>query len=474
MNMLFERPMALLVLLGLAGAGTACSSVPVVGGLLGNDEEEVYSSDVFGDEEEADGRIAVLALEEGLTPDPRFIGVDLDLPPPFANTTWAQPGGEPDHALHHLSGPETYSRAWRAKIGSAGERSPITAPPVIAEGKVFTMDPEAQIRAFDAFTGDRLWEAELTPDMREAGKKFWNLFSGIDPATYGFGGGLAYDGGWLYLANGFGRAASVNPATGEKRWDVALPGPVRNPPTAANGKLFVVTISNQILALDQTTGEVLWTHESFEEAARVLSTGSPAVEGDLVVAPFSSGEVVAIDAETGRPLWSATVSRSSRLNALSTLNDIAGSPVIDRGGVFAVSHAGQLAAIDARTGGVAWEVGVSSLNTPWIAGDFIFLMSTNGELIAFSRNDGAVAWRKQLPAYENPKKRKGAITWSGPILAGGWLVLTSSSGRLILVDPQDGDIDQTLKLQNGSLLPPVIADGQLYVVTLNGQLEAWR
>lgn len=458
------RPLLIIGLSAILVAG--CSVLP------GRDKSD--STTDTASEDNPDGRKPVLAIEDNLLPDPRFVGTRIDIPPAFANASWSQPGGEPDHAMHHLSAPETLERAWRASIGKGAKRAPVTSPAVIAENKAFTMDPEGRISAVDTRSGDRIWQTIMTPDMREPGKKFWRIGGRVDPATHGFGGGLAYDSGWLYLVNGFAKAASLNATTGEVRWEVDLPAPVRNPPTASQGKLFVVTIDNQIMALDQSTGETLWVYQSFEESARILSSGSPAVDGDIVIAPFSSGEVVSLDSDSGRLLWTATIARSSRLNPLSILNDIAGSPVIDRGGVFAVSHAGQLAAIDGRTGRVAWEINASSRNTPWIAGDILYMVTTEGSLVAISRGDGSVVWRQQLPAYENPKKRKGAISWSGPVLAGGKLIMTSSSGRLIQINPQNGKTGMKHKLSGGTILPPVVADGTVFVLTDEGTLEAWR
>ncbi|MEM9233304.1 MAG: PQQ-binding-like beta-propeller repeat protein, partial [Pseudomonadota bacterium] len=108
------------------------------------------------------------------------------------------------------------------------------------------------------------------------------------------------------------------------------------------------------------------------------------------------------------------------------------------------------------------------------AGETVFLVSVDGDLLAFSRADGAVIWREQLPAYENAKKRKGAISWSGPILAGDRLVLTSSSGRLVQVNPRSGEITETYKLSEGAIVPPVIANGTLFTLGDEGRLEAWR
>mgnify|MGYP001793421461 CR=1 FL=1 len=422
-----------------------------------------------------DGRIAAVALEQSLEPDPRFDGMFISVPPAFANTDWSQPGGEPDHVMHHLSGPETFRFAWSSAIGDGGDkRSPLVAPPVVADGRVFTLDAEAKVSAFRVDNGNRLWDEAVAPDIRDGRRRFWRIGGGINPAQIGFGGGVAVDGDQVFMVNGFAQAAAFNVETGEMQWEAQLSAPVRNPPTAVNGKIYVITTSNQVVALDQTSGETVWTHESFEENARFLSTGSVAVDGDIVVVPFSSGEVVALDVDTGRVLWTATVARSSRMNGLSELNDIAGSPVVDRGAVFAVSHSGQLSAIDGRTGRLAWEKPISGLNMPWVAGDYLFVMSTEAELIALSREDGGVVWKRELDAYENMKKRKNRITWSGPILAGEQLIVTSSAGRMLQLSPQDGSTANEYKLKSGTTIPPVIADGTVFIINDKARLEAWR
>jgi outer membrane protein assembly factor BamB len=456
------------VLGALALSLAACASLPF--GLGGNDDAVEVAEG-----EEAEDRIAVLATGSALEPDIRFIGQSVIVPPAYSNAEWSQPGGEADHTMHNLSGPDDFALAWRTSIGPGGtSRSPLTAPPVVGGGRVFALDNEAHVTAFDEATGEILWEAGTTPDVSEEGRKFWQLTGKTQAKELGFGGGVALDGGRVFEATGFGTAAAFDAETGEVLWRVDLPAPVRNPPTAAGGKLFALTISNQLIALDQTTGETVWTYESFEEAARLLSSASPAVAGGTVVAPFSSGEVVALDAGTGRLLWSATVSRSSRMNAMADLNDIAGSPVLDRGAVFAVSHSGQISAIDLRTGREVWEVPVGGLNTPWVAGDTLFVVSNEGRLVALHREDGAVVWVRELDGYENMKKRKKPITWAGPIMVGGNLVLTSTAGGLLLVSPQDGSTVASVEAKAGGAIPPVVANGTVFTIDAEGRLSAYR
>src|SRR3546814_14206991 len=61
-----------------------------------------------------------------------------------------------------------------------------------------------------------------------------------------------------------------------------MPGPRRAAPTVAGGRVFVVSIDNQLTALNAETGEKLWSHTGFSEPAGLLGGASPAVEGDIV------------------------------------------------------------------------------------------------------------------------------------------------------------------------------------------------
>lgn len=438
------------------------------------DAPELELDTAASDDEDDEDLVPVLALQRDLVADLRFIGVSLPIPVAFSNTEWTQPGGEPDHAMHHLDAPQALERAWRARIGRGGTAStPLTGPPIVADGMVFAIDAAGQVSAFNIEDGETVWQRSIAPDLREAKKRFWQ-FGRVRPADVGFGGGVAYDNGRAFATSGFGIVAGFNAESGEVIWQNTLDAPVRNPPTAAEGKVFVLTTDNQLVAMDQITGETLWSYDSFEETARFLSSASVAVGGGIAVAPFSSGEVAAIDTETGRLLWTATVARASRLNALSNLNDIAGSPVVDRGAVFAISHAGQISAIDARTGRTVWEVGVGGLSMPWVADDFLFLISVDRKIVAMSREDGAVAWTRDLPAFVNPKNKKRLVTWAGPVLAGERLLVTSSNGTMRQLSPQNGETLATFKLAGPSFIAPVVAGGTVYTLSAKGELEAWR
>lgn len=465
------RPAAIALLATTYLLAPGCSSGPVsaVTGIFGGDDEKKKADDA----PEEDDRISILAVDEEIEADPRFAGVDIELPPSYANTSWPTPGGEADHTLHHLSAATTLETAWQTDIGKAESRARLTSPPVVADGLLFVMDAEATVKALDALTGEEKWENELAPQIKER-FRVRDMLSRTKAAQVGFGGGVAYDNGKLFVTSGFGFVAALDATTGEQLWIYETDAPVRTPPTAYRGSVYFVTNTNDAIAINQETGEKEWNFQSFEEAARILSAASPAAAGDLIVTPFSSGEVVAFLAGSGRPVWNDTLARNTQLTALSTLNDIAGSPVIDRGLVYAVSHAGRLVAIDIRSGQRAWETPIASLQMPWVAGDYIFLVSIDSELVCLSRADGAVVWVTELKRYEKAKKRKGRIAWAGPVLVGDSLILVSTEGRVAKISPKDGTVTEEKKIDDGSVIAPIVADELIYILTEKGKLYALR
>jgi outer membrane protein assembly factor BamB len=206
----------------------------------------------------------------------------------------------------------------------------------------------------------------------------------------------------------------------------------------ARRRVYAVTNDSELIAFDAATGEVSWTYQAIAEPARILSAPSVGVDGDTVVAPFASGEVVALLSANGRRLWSDSLSRAGRMNSLSAINDIAGPPGDRWRRVYAASHSGVLAAIDLRSGQRGWARSFASTQTPWVAGDVLYAVSIDGELAAFDRRTGNIYWVQQLRRYEDENERKGRVAWTGPIMIGGRLVLANSVGDVIAVSPENG------------------------------------
>ena len=406
-------------------------------------------------------RLSVMELGSTLEVDPAIADELVILPQPYVNPDWPQPGGSPDNANYHLVAPGPLDRLWSVDAGAGSDRvAQLTASPVIADGKIFVLDAESTVRAFDRKTGKRLWETDLVPEGEDADE--------------GRGGGVAFDNGKIFVVTGFGTGHGLDAASGAIVWTQTLGEPFRAAPTANGGRVFAVTADNQTIAFAQETGEVLWRHRGIVESAGILSSPSPAVAGSVVISPYSSGELVALRVANGTPVWSDSLNRTGRLTSLSELNDIAGRPVIDRDRVFAISHSGRMVSIDLRTGERAWTRDIGGVQTPWVAGDYLYLITNSEELVAISRRDGRIRWITPMPRWEDPEDREDPIVWSGPVLVSDRLILVSSTGDATSVSPYTGEILGRIDLPDDVLIAPVVADETLYILTDSASLIALK
>ncbi|MDE0725049.1 MAG: PQQ-binding-like beta-propeller repeat protein [Alphaproteobacteria bacterium] len=405
-------------------------------------------------------RISILQLDKALEPDAAIADLDVRLPRPWRNPDWPQAAGFANHAMHHLEVGEELARAWKINIGAgSGSESKLLSRPVVVGNRIVSMDAEAVVTAFATSDGKTIWQRELTPEDEDEGV---------------IGGGVSIDNGVVYATTGYGFVHAMSLEDGKEIWMRRIGIPLRGAPTASGGRVFIITYDNQMHALSAADGRTLWSHAGIPEDAGLIGAPSPAVGGGLVVVPYSSGELFALRLENGRMVWGDQLIRARRLAPLSTMSEIRGSPVIDRDMVLAISFSGRIAAIDLRSGRRIWDRDIAGMETPWVAGDFIFLVTAQAEVVCLARKSGRIRWVAQLPRYEDEEEKLDPIHWSGPVLASDRLVLVSSEGYAVAVSPYSGRLLGRIELPEGALIPPVVADGSIYVLSDDGNLVALR
>ncbi|AXS42590.1 PQQ-like beta-propeller repeat protein [Breoghania sp. L-A4] len=391
-------------------------------------------------------------------------GGTASVPGPSGAADWSQGGGNAANNPAHASYSGAGGKAWRVSVGTSsggitsfGSSGPrIAASPISYQGRVFVYDPAGKVTALSQSNGGRQWVAQLRPE----GEK------GVAS-----GGGVAADSGRIFAATGYGSVVALDAASGRQLWAKQLEAPARSAPTAVGGKVFVVTQTNEVYALNQEDGGDLWTYSGIPETAGLLSAANPAVSGDTVVVPFSSGEVMAIDAKSGSPRWIDAVNSSYRTQALSGLADVSASPVISDGVVFATSVVGRTIAVNLKNGDRLWEQDAGSVHTPVVAGNAVFLIDLRDRLIALDRKSGSPIWSTQLPIIHTKKKRSN---WAGPVLAGGALWMLSSDGKMSRVDPATGTITWTRDVSEKVYISPIAAGGKLIAISGGGNVVAFN
>ncbi|MEO7504563.1 MAG: PQQ-binding-like beta-propeller repeat protein [Sphingomicrobium sp.] len=406
-------------------------------------------------------RVSVLVNELEMTVDDETAALPMVLPPAVANADWGQSGGNPSKSIGQVALGTSLGQAWTASVGQGtGKAQRLGGGPVVANGKLFTIDTTSTVRAFDAATGQALWSVQFGTEKGNNASLF--------------GGGVAADASRVYATNGLGHVAALDAATGAIVWTVQPAGPLRGAPTLDGDTIYVMSQDNQIFSLKTADGKTNWSNAASLEIAGVFGTGSPAASRGTVVAGFSSGELNAYRYENGRMVWQDALSRTTISTGVASLSDIDADPVIEGNFAYALGQGGRMVALDLNSGQRVWEINMAGIATPWVAGDWIFAVNDKAQVVAVQRMTGKIRWISQLPQWRNGKKETGPIFYAGPVLAGGRLILANSEGGVFNVNPATGDIQTTTRVDSGVRFQPVVASGMLYLLSDAGRITAFR
>ncbi|MSP05121.1 MAG: hypothetical protein EXR05_07750 [Acetobacteraceae bacterium] len=320
-------------------------------------------------------------------------------------------------------------------------------------------------------------DAVVTAFDVTSGSRAWRVDTKNEDAdSTNIGGGMAIAEGVLYAVNGLAELVALDAKTGQQRYRKSFSVPARSAPTVVDGRLFFTTIDDRLLAMATADGRRLWSYQGRASQIALLGQAAPAYADGIVIAGFGSGNLVALRAESGRIAWSDGIGATRAATSVADLSAIHALPVIHNNRVFVVSVGGLTVAFDLRSGRRLWEREFGGSETPWLAGDWMFVVSAEQQLAAINATDGRIAWVTVLPRWENEEKSKDPIQWVGPILAGDRLIVACSRGgrEALAVSPYSGKILGRQSLPGTASLAPIVASGTVFQITDDASLLALR
>jgi outer membrane protein assembly factor BamB len=173
----------------------------------------------------------------------------------------------------------------------------------------------------------------------------------------------------------------------------------------ADGKIYAASVTGDVSAMDANSGRTLWHKQLGSRhgwlwhhgSNSVRWSGGPSVDGDLVVVGTLEGTVQAFAANDGADLWNAQLS-----------SEVISAPGIGGGIVAVRTNDGRVFGLDAHDGKRLWvfdraAVPVLSLrgnSSPIVDGGVVYVGEDNGKVIALRANDGGELWEQQIAAGE--------------------------------------------------------------------------
>ncbi|MDW2981716.1 MAG: outer membrane protein assembly factor BamB [Rhodanobacter sp.] len=216
-------------------------------------------------------------------------------------------------------------------------------------------------------------------------------------------------------------------------------------PTVVDGVLYADSTDGKLVAIDAASGKSLWskssrTHGWFgwgdKKRKDAQYAGGPAVNGDLLAVGTLDGHVYGVNAKDGSPRWEAELK-----------SEVLASPVIDGGLVIVRTSDGRVYGLDAANGERRWVYDQGSVpllslrgNGPLLAANgVLFFGSDDGKLVALRQDNGAKLWEQKLASGEGRTEIDRLNDADGAILLdGSTLYGTAYHGNLVAIDGPSG------------------------------------
>lgn len=337
------------------------------------------------------------------------------------------------------------SKIWSAKAGKGEGRIGVRQAPSVADGRVYAAAVEGGVRAFDLQTGNLAWHYESK--LRLSGGP-------------GAGDGLVVIGGLD------GEVIALDAATGTEKWQAKVPAEVIASPTIGLGSVFVRSNDGRVTAFDVASGERRWFWVYDVPPLSIRGNDAVALGPGYVFVGNDDGSVSALSAADGRTLWNIPVAQQEGRSELDRMADVDGTPVLDGSTLYATSFKKQTLAIDAPTGRPMWSSQYGGAGRLGVAGDRLIVADPAGSVYALDKAGGASLWQQPALARRN---------LNSPVVQGDYAVVGDYDGYLHWLRLEDGELAARARVGGDALRgTPVVADGVLVVQDIDGELAAFR
>ncbi len=339
----------------------------------------------------------------------------------------------------------TLKTLWSENVGNGQGDIYNRLQPVLSGGLIYAASNSGDVVALNKTNGRRVWSRDLDTALS---------------------GGVSVAEGRLFVAAVSGDVIALNSDNGSELWRHNVGAEVLSP-VAANASVAVVqTLDGRLLGLDAGNGEEMWEFVTTVPVLTMRSVSTPLLINDTVVAGFSSGKVVALDANDGKIRWERRVAIPKGRSELDRIVDIDGSLLYRNDLIYVVSYQGNAMAIEPSNGRVIWSEPASSYSG--LANGFgnIYISDADGSIIALAEANGDIRWQRT----ELARRRL-----SDPAAISSYVAVGDFEGYVHFLSQVDGHMAGRIRIDGDGVRAPMIVDGDvLYVFGNGGRLAALK
>lgn len=293
---------------------------------------------------------------------------------------------------------------WRTNVGDGASQS---LTPAVVENAVYVAG-ESSVKRLNPETGDVVWSADTQA-----------------PVTAGVG----TDG--LIVAVGTAKGElEVFDTEGNFLWRTTLSSDVTIPPLVGMGRVIVRTSDTRISGFDARTGERLWHFQGQVPSLTLKTFNALAWSPAGVLSGQANGRLLALSPD-GKPVFDAVIGQPKGITEVERLIDVVGRPWVDRELMCAAAFQGNLVCMQTNNGRLVWSAPVSAQSGPIADNLAVYVVDAASHVHAFNRQNGREAWASDKLEYRNV---------SAPIRVGGTLAVGDCEGVITMFNPANGTI----------------------------------
>jgi len=266
---------------------------------------------------------------------------------------------------------------WALETRAERNRASYRLRPLLIGNRVYSIDTGGTIIGIDA----------------DKGRKLWKFDTDLAPIT-----GLAGNGQILIATSRDGDIIAYRETDDELElaWETRVVSEIRATPVIDNDQVFVRSVDGKLRSLAIADGSEQWVVSRRVPALSLTGNSKPLVHGELVLAGFDDGKLIAYDRASGKIRWESTISVPGGRTEIERLVDVDGNFVIRDGVIYVASFQGRLAAIQAASGDLLWSREFSTYQPIAIDDDALYLSADNSHIWAIDRRTGTAFWKQDV------------------------------------------------------------------------------
>ena len=270
----------------------------------------------------------------------------------------------------------------------------------------------------------------------------------------------------LIVTDDVAKYYAINIDTGELLWTKTNIVPFNSNIKIKDDVFYVVDYKNILRSISIQDGSEIWNLKTEESLIKSNTRISIAHDKKNIYFNNSIGDITAVDIKSGQLIWQLPTQNNSISQNVFQLSN--SELVINESTIFFSNNKNEFYSIDTATGLINWKTEISSDLKPVVIGKLVITISEKGYLYVIDKKSGNIIRINDLFKDYKDKKRK-QIKPTGFFIALNKIYLTNSDGKLIIVNSNEGNILNIVKISGGKILQPFINKNNLFLIS-NGSI----